>query len=1143
MFTSWTTSDDSYTSGVLSMLSRSVSDSTTELQKEELKEEPRPIEVSSPRSVSDDEEADGGETKRLPENDAIDLDDLVIEDDEKPTILNRERLATLESELTSTIRAVTLSPAEGSTRKVDDDDPATPIGTLKTESDITDVQYDDDLDGDGVDLDDDIAAEDAAMFRGDHDEMIIEMAEEFAQNFTSSERTTRRGRSKSKRSGFAPFALFKHRKHKHDDEDPDLPPKVKKRGSQKSSLPSPNRGSGTTSKPTFFKAQSPKRPVIIDSDRRRSWKIFGKNGATTPPLAEHATEPPLFDTITPTYTPPIVEAVVVENDKKKQSASPETAEQAAYGVAVQMLVDGATKPEVRFELISRGWAEDVVDRVAKNINQILPKSPQTTKASLVKNEVPAHLPAKANLEEDPRLGAFARMRKMGVPAVAIEHRMKTAGLSADDIAQVLDNDDDNNTPATQEETPVEKKKKKPVSIAEDPVLGAYAKMLKFGVGIDSVLQKMEVEDVPKEAIHRFKVANNVASAADDPDDTSGDVAAEPDDTSGATTNNKTMALHWEKMGKSAAVEKSVWKGDDSRVELDNEDVAVLEDIFAARPSVMKKGDDDDDDFDDVEGSENKDRKSEKTPKKVSLLDKKRTQNVTIALSKFRRRFRNDFDKLWVAVEELSSSLDSEALERLKDIEPTEDECDTVSAWVQQQDEPAEHRLAVAERFVLATSRGLPRHVANLDVGLLVATFGNRADDVVHSATTTSRAAKSLVESRGLALTLQRILAVGNAMNAGTRRGGAHGIRLASLLAIVKTKGRDRKTTVLDYVINGLVKRGHGDALSSVAKTLPDLVAAASKVSIGDVEASAKSLASAVSRAEKAYEMATPKFHTLDTAVQQEEAEDMALEDRPKRLKSTSSTSSSSRPTSPLSFLTSPKNKSPKVTRPSYSVAEAARLGRRRARLSTFLDQASKRLRALDKDHVQVAVDRAQGVCEYFGEDPSTYRNVGAAFETMNEFLTAFQVSVGAVMKTIEAEQKIEERRRRSAAVLEKRLVEKVAAPKIKGKEIIKSAPRRAPPQEDSDEELRERKSDGSLSKVHKLKFLKAQDQKQTRRRVVETVAAAKVPDVWQTDLPPTDNLVPVPNAWANMAALAASNDVGSQRSRPRSYTQFGSRRR
>ena len=52
------------------------------------------------------------------------------------------------------------------------------------------------------------------------------------------------------------------------------------------------------------------------------------------------------------------------------------------------------------------------------------------------------------------------------------------------------------------------------------------------------------------------------------------------------------------------------------------------------------------------------------------------------------------------------------------------------------------------------------------------------------------AAAILVKSRGLTLILQRILAVGNVMNAGTKKGDARGIRLGSLLAIVKTKGRD-----------------------------------------------------------------------------------------------------------------------------------------------------------------------------------------------------------------------------------------------------------------------------------------------------------------------------------------------------------------
>ena len=69
--------------------------------------------------------------------------------------------------------------------------------------------------------------------------------------------------------------------------------------------------------------------------------------------------------------------------------------------------------------------------------------------------------------------------------------------------------------------------------------------------------------------------------------------------------------------------------------------------------------------------------------------------------------------------------------------------------------------------------------------------------------------------------LQRILAVGNAMNAGTSIGDARGIRLGSLLAIVKTCGNQISgptihaiteltacsTRVLDYVVQDYCSKG------------------------------------------------------------------------------------------------------------------------------------------------------------------------------------------------------------------------------------------------------------------------------------------------------------------------------------------------
>jgi hypothetical protein len=63
------------------------------------------------------------------------------------------------------------------------------------------------------------------------------------------------------------------------------------------------------------------------------------------------------------------------------------------------------------------------------------------------------------------------------------------------------------------------------------------------------------------------------------------------------------------------------------------------------------------------------------------------------------------------------------------------------------------------------------------------------------------ASEEVMASKGLALVLRQMLVIGNIMNEGSRKGQASGITLNSLLKLIHTKGADKKTTVLDYVIN------------------------------------------------------------------------------------------------------------------------------------------------------------------------------------------------------------------------------------------------------------------------------------------------------------------------------------------------------
>jgi hypothetical protein len=65
----------------------------------------------------------------------------------------------------------------------------------------------------------------------------------------------------------------------------------------------------------------------------------------------------------------------------------------------------------------------------------------------------------------------------------------------------------------------------------------------------------------------------------------------------------------------------------------------------------------------------------------------------------------------------------------------------------------------------------------------------------------------VLSSDKLARVLQKMLAVGNIMNQGTFKGQASGFTLDSLLKMVNTKGVDKKTTVLDYVVKSIIDKG------------------------------------------------------------------------------------------------------------------------------------------------------------------------------------------------------------------------------------------------------------------------------------------------------------------------------------------------
>lgn len=68
-----------------------------------------------------------------------------------------------------------------------------------------------------------------------------------------------------------------------------------------------------------------------------------------------------------------------------------------------------------------------------------------------------------------------------------------------------------------------------------------------------------------------------------------------------------------------------------------------------------------------------------------------------------------------------------------------------------------------------------------------------------------QACDQLKSSRSLVKILEMVLAVGNHLNGGSFRGAARGFKLDALLKLMDVKGRNKKTTLLHFVVSELLK--------------------------------------------------------------------------------------------------------------------------------------------------------------------------------------------------------------------------------------------------------------------------------------------------------------------------------------------------
>jgi len=471
-------------------------------------------------------------------------------------------------------------------------------------------------------------------------------------------------------------------------------------------------------------------------------------------------------------------------------------------------------------------------------------------------------PEGASAEDDglPDLGRFARMLKMGVPPGAVRAKIAQEGIDADKAMAKLEG-----APAAAATAgaasavaaappPVAPPVPTLASLLDDPVLGRFAKMAKMRVPPPAVAGKMAQSGLSPQDQHPLLLALGLAKPA-----APRGMVPPPRPPTAAerarAEGRRLRALHWETVNAvpKQMLQRSVFADVGTSAgegpappSLDKDELEELASLFAVAAPGKGKGSARDKAAGGAKGAKG-------GAASASRLDAKRSNNVAIGLANFRRlpapphaaaarpRFPYQLGLLSALLRCDAAALPPGRLEPLTVLLPTPGE---LSALSSPPCDPAS--LPEADLFMWRCSL-VPRIGAKARARLTLDQAPAVAESAAAGCRTLSDACDAVTTSASLRRLVAVVLAVGNAVNQGTARGGAVGFRLESLLKLRSTRAADGRTTLLDYVTSALLRQD-ADAADGVASTL-GAAEKGRRVLLSELRSQGQQLAAAVAAAE------------------------------------------------------------------------------------------------------------------------------------------------------------------------------------------------------------------------------------------------------------------------------------------------------
>eukprot|EP00339_Tiarina_fusa_P000898 CAMPEP_0117015036 /NCGR_PEP_ID=MMETSP0472-20121206/12086_1 /TAXON_ID=693140 ORGANISM="Tiarina fusus, Strain LIS" /NCGR_SAMPLE_ID=MMETSP0472 /ASSEMBLY_ACC=CAM_ASM_000603 /LENGTH=981 /DNA_ID=CAMNT_0004718743 /DNA_START=178 /DNA_END=3124 /DNA_ORIENTATION=+ len=251
-------------------------------------------------------------------------------------------------------------------------------------------------------------------------------------------------------------------------------------------------------------------------------------------------------------------------------------------------------------------------------------------------------------------------------------------------------------------------------------------------------------------------------------------------------STKMKGLAWAKI-EDRKIDNTIWdkKIDDDSVLKNDLDLKELEAIFcAAQPkSDIPEGD--------APGDGGNSAGASKKKQVVTLLDPKRSNNVSIMLSRFGKMTFADIRKAIMDLNEEVLPIENTAA--LKQLTPEPEEIEQIKEYTGDVE-----LLGKAEKFFLEMIK-IKALRPRLNALHSKQGFNNKMEVARTAVLVMLDAVKEIKQTTKLPRMLELVLAIGNFLNGGTFRGGAYGFKLETLVKITEVRAADNKTNMLNYL--------------------------------------------------------------------------------------------------------------------------------------------------------------------------------------------------------------------------------------------------------------------------------------------------------------------------------------------------------